>query len=330
MDYIGSKVKLVEWMFSIIKEAVPSSGTVFLDACSGSGAVSRAAAALGYRVVANDLMTFPSVIANGSIGLTRCQLNRAESEIERINKMTGKDGYFRRFFCDKSHPPRAYFTSCNACSIDRARHEISRVEDAKVRDYLLYCGLEAMSRVCNTTGVQAAFLKGFKERAIEDFELREEEVVGGSVESFRGDIISLLGDDGFRSSHKEYVLYIDPPYNQRQYGPNYHLYETFVRDDNPTPRGKTGLRDWKNECHSAFCSSRTCLDFLKKIVSSTSAKWVFVSYSSDGILKVDDIKRAFPNVRVHVRGQKRYRSDVSMGRVYDTSRLEEYLFQIAI
>ena len=37
------------------------------------------------------------------------------------------------------------------------------------------------------------------------------------------------------------VLYLDPPYNTRQYITNYHLLETIARYDAPALHGKTGL-----------------------------------------------------------------------------------------
>ena len=135
MDYIGSKVKLNDWLFEIIKNATgePKNKT-FLDACSGSGAVSRYAAQLGYQVISNDLMRFPSVIANGSIGLTDAQLKKATEEMEKLNKLRGISGYFYSNFCDESIPPRLYFTAYNAKRIDRVRKEIDSVDDPKVRD----------------------------------------------------------------------------------------------------------------------------------------------------------------------------------------------------
>ena len=85
MDYIGSKVKLNEWLFEHIAAAVsPSKNTVLMDACSGSGAVSRYAAKLGYNVISNDIMEFPRAIANGSIGLSDSQLEK-DRKSTRLN-----------------------------------------------------------------------------------------------------------------------------------------------------------------------------------------------------------------------------------------------------
>jgi adenine-specific DNA-methyltransferase len=302
-----------------------------LDACSGSGATSRNAAKLGFKVIANDILTFPSVVANGSIGLTETQQKVAANLIERINKVSGLKGYFYNNFCEKSTHPRKYFTSENAQLIDHFRQEIERITDPKIKDYLLYCALEAMSRVSNTTGVQAAFLKQYKDRAKDRIKLRVEPVVPGEVVATHSDILTLLNDTKFRQTYREDILYIDPPYNQRQYGPNYHLYETFVCGDNPTANGKTGLRDWKAESASKFCVKKECVNFLVNIVALTTAKFVFISYNSDGLLTTNDVYQALnPTAIVHMEkiGQRRYKSDTATTRTYNQDELYEYLFVV--
>ena len=101
----------------------------------------------------------------------------------------------------------------------------------------------------------------------------------------------------------------------------------------------TGLRDWKNECSSKFCVKKECLNFLTDIANSSSAKYVFVSYNSDGLLDkegkengkmLDSIKKSFPNAQVELfkKEQIRYKSDVSLGRKYNVEPLFEYLFAI--
>ena len=333
MDYIGSKAKLNQWIFEIITKVIQKQPTdcLFLDACSGSGAISRYAASLGFNVVANDIMMFPRIIANGSIGVSKEQQAQAKDLIEELNKnIVLVEDYFYHNFCDESKPPRMYFTASNAMLIDGIRYEIDSVVDAKIKDYLLYCGLEALSRVSNTTGVQAAFLKEFKARARDRFELRCENVVDGRISAYSMDILVLLHDAYYRQQYREDVLYIDPPYNQRQYGPNYHLYETFVRNDSPKARGMTGLRDWQSESSSDFCTKKKCLTFLVDVIMASTAQHIFVSYNSDGFFGKDELKQALPGMFVdcHEKDQRRYKSDISDSRQYNQEPLKEYLFEI--
>jgi len=332
MDYIGSKEKLNPWIFDTIREVVPlpPKDCTFLDACSGSGSVSRHAASLGYRVVANDLMQFPRAIANGSIGLTPEQKHIATDWIGHLNTLTGVEGFFCHHYCELSAPPRLYFTTENARLIDHARQAIQLVGDPKVQDYLLYCGIEALSRVSNTAGTHGAFLKDFKERARDRFTLRCEKTVEGVVEAYSRSILDLLLDPAYGETHQERIMYIDPPYNHRQYGSYYHLYETFVRNDSPTLTGKTGLRaGWQIESKSLFCNAKQCLDFLHRTVEASSANYVFVSYSTDGLVTVEDVKSVHPNVVIYALPQRRYKADSSGTRTYSDKALHELLFLIS-
>lgn len=330
MDYIGSKIKLNDWLFEhIVASVPPKRNAVLLDACSGSGAVSRHAAKLGYNVISNDIMAFPGAITNGSIGLTSEQIDKVKAWIPVLNSLDGIDGFFYNNFCPDSTPSRMYFTSTNAKLIDHIREVIDTESDKKVRDCLLYLTIEALSRVSNTAGTHGAFLKKFKERATDKLQLREELLVDGTVTAYSSDILALLTNPTFRKHTKEAVLYIDPPYNHRQYGPNYHLYETFVKNDSPTVTGKTGLRfEWQKESGSTFCSKKDCLTFIKTIVENTTAKYVFMSYSSDGLLTLHDIQTTFLDVVVHERDQRRYKADSSSDRTYSEKKLVEYLFEI--
>jgi adenine-specific DNA-methyltransferase len=128
------------------------------------------------------------------------------------------------------------------------------------------------------------------------------------------------------------ILYIDPPYNERQYAPNYHLYETFIRNDNPTIHGKTGLRDYNN-IKSTFCTKRSIKQSIVDTIIKTNASLILYSYSTDGILSeqefIDTIETTLPKAKLTIlkTPQKRYKADNK--RKNNTSQLFELLFVIS-
>jgi len=318
MDYIGSKVKLNEWMFNIIKDIVSPNGSVFVDGCSGSGAVSRYAAELGYNVIANDLMQFPKVLANGSIGLTETHRQAVFDKIKKLNVLEGIEGFFYEHYTS----PTTYFSAPNARRIDAVRLSLKKEKDEKVRDALLYCAIEALSRVSNTAGTHGAFMRELKDRAKAPYTLKPERFYSGEIQAYSSDILKLLG------WVKGDILYIDPPYNSRQYGNNYHLYETFVRYDNPKLVGMTKLRDgWQEESGSKFCYKKKCAEFMKAVIDAAKVKHIFISYSSDGLLTKDEICATF-NATVEQKDQRRYKADKDGNREYSDKPLFEYLFHI--
>lgn len=333
MRYIGSKEKLNDWLFSIILSDVKSDNLTFLDACSGSGSVSRYAAThFNFKkILSNDIMEFPSHIVRGSIALPESKLKQAQQMINEMNALPETAGFFYENYSE--HAKKLYFSNENAKKIDACRKYVNDLEnkDQYINSYLLYCLLDALSKVSNTTGIQAAFLKTMQNAAKKPLTIKALPSLHRCqlLKTFNNDILKLLNSNELRNYFKEDILYIDPPYNERQYGSNYHLYETLVKNDNPKVFGKTGLRDWKNESKSDFCSKKTCLSFTENIVKATEAKTVYISYSSDGLLSLDDFKSVFKNkMTVYEKDQKRYKSDDKNNRKYNEKELKEYLIKI--
>ena len=119
--------------------------------------------------------------------------------------------------------------------------------------------LEATSKVANISRTYGAYLKHWDGRTYKDLTL--------------------------------VPVYIDPPYNARQYITNYncHLLETIARYDNPHIRGKTGLRDYDAMEKSAYCANTNCLGAFRSLIEKADAKHILVSYNNEGLLSQDEI-----------------------------------------
>jgi adenine-specific DNA-methyltransferase len=96
------------------------------------------------------------------------------------------------------------------------------------------------------------------------------------------------------------VAYLDPPYNQHQYGSNYHMLNTIARWDKiPMPisfgpmgdlTDKAGIRrDWKNT-KSAYCSRSTAAKAFQEMLADLDARRIVLSYSTDGIIAFDELR----------------------------------------
>jgi adenine-specific DNA-methyltransferase len=236
MDYIGSKEKLNDWIFSIILSDIKSDNLIFLDACAGSGSVSKYASRYNFKkIISNDIMEFPSHIVRGAISLPSSKLEDALLLINQMNALSGVFGFFYKNYSEKAG--RLYFSDENAAKIDACRVFIDEKasNDTYIRSYLLYCLMEAFSSVSNTTGVQAAYLKALKSRAKQSLTIKPQKCYHKHelIETYTSSILDLLKSKMFRNKYSEDIIYIDPPYNERQYGPNYHLYETLIKYDEP-------------------------------------------------------------------------------------------------
>ena len=327
MDYIGSKTKLNEWIFNTLSEFIPKkkwNKLSFMDGCCGSGSTSKYAIQQGFKVISNDVFSFSSVIIKGFSGISLD--NKIEKVIEQhinnINTIKNCRGFFFKNYSVSAG--RSYFTDENAMKIDATRKYIKRIKDKNIKNYLLYISLEGMSSIMNTTGVQAAFLKKIKKRASNEFKIKNYPTHKADVQTFNMNLEELV-------SKNTDILYIDPPYNNRQYGPNYHLYETFIKNDNPKLSGVTGLRDWQNESKSDFCSKKTCSKTFSSIISKSNASIIMISYSSDGLLSEQESMEIFSlygKATLYKKPQNRYRSDKEEKRKYNNDFLNEFLFVI--
>ena len=131
------------------------------------------------------------------------------------------------------------------------------------------------------------------------------------------------------------LLYLDPPYNTRQYSGYYHVPELLARGwfDGPVElRGKTGLISNATQ-RSAWCSRRDAPSALRAMLAATGAKHVLVSYNSEGVIPDREVRAilrgaaADGRVRRFARRYKRYRADSDReGRRYKGDVVSELLY----
>lgn len=327
-DYIGSKLRFSDWIIKHIGKYFPQKlrNKSVIDCCSGSGKITQALTQSGASVLSIDVLKFANIMAEGST-VQNLDINKTKQHIDRINKINGVNGFFFNSYCPNVN--RMYFTDDNARKIDACRQYIEVYTEGQLKKYLLYCAIEALSRVQNTSGHQVSYLKQFKSRALNKFQIKFEPIYPGNVKSIYGDIVELFKT---KLSDKEYdAVYIDPPYNERQYGGYYHIYETFIRYDNPIIHGITGIRSWQNESKSDFCVKQKFFPYLFEIMKYCPSKQLFMSYNSDGLFSVDKIKDAINqskmcnNFYTYSQPVQRYKQCKT---VKTSGILLEYLFEI--
>ena len=84
------------------------------------------------------------------------------------------------------------------------------------------------------------------------------------------------------------ILYLDPPYNVRQYGANYHILNTIANYNAFVPKGKTGLPPYKR---SRYCSRVKVLDAFDYLLKNARFRYVFLSYNNEGLLSPETIRQ---------------------------------------
>lgn len=301
MRFIGNKTQLLE----NIKEVVDKHATdarSFCDIFSGTASVARYFKQW-YEVYSNDLLYFSYCLQRATIENSSRPAFATLSEgvgipdpISYFNAMPTESmeslSTEKRFFQNNYAPTggRMYITDSNALRIDFTRNTIEVWNQAGLLSpdeyfYLVASIIEGIPFVSNIAGTYGAFNKTWDIRSNKLFTLVELPVFNNGMnnKSYNEDGANLLrrisGD----------ILYIDPPYNERQYLPNYHVLETAAKYDFPALRGVTGQRSYELQ-RSDFCSKKTVARAFDALLANANFKHIILSYNTDGIMPLDEIE----------------------------------------
>lgn len=102
---------------------------------------------------------------------------------------------------------------------------------------------------------------------------------GYNNECYNEDYTSLLDTEAD-------LLYADPPYNSREYLPNYHILETIARYDYPEIHGVTGMRGYENQ-KSAFCKKGTVESAFEMLIRDCQSRYILISYNNEALLPTE-------------------------------------------
>jgi adenine-specific DNA-methyltransferase len=227
-----------------------------------------------------------------------------------------------------------YFTPENARRIDAIRLWLAENERELGGDayYAILAALiEAADRVANTTGVYAAWVKTYQPNAVRPLELRLEPVIrGNSCHAHQRDAIDLIHGVGDFD-----LLYLDPPYNTRQYPGYYHVPELLATgwfERAPRLRGKTGLIE-DDDKRSVWCSRGKAEAELERLLAAARCKHIVMSYNTEGIIPESSIERLLKTYgrvgtyRRYRHAYRRYRADSDgENRKYKGDAVTEYLY----
>ena len=310
MRYIGNKENILDKIYSILTENGVE-GDSFFDFFSGTTSVARYYKKLGYRVFSSDFLYLSFCLQKAYIENNREPLfgrllptllsvrcasffaSPLEQVVAYLNTISPVKGFIYKNYTPEGTAaldrPRMYFSSENGKVIDAIRIQIEKwkIEDLITdSEYyiLLACLIETVSFYANVAGVYAAFQKKWDPRAVKPLTLRPIEIIENDRDNkvYNANSLDLVPDIDVD------ILYVDPPYNGRQYLPNYHLLETIAKYDAPSIHGVTGMRDYESK-KSSFCNAKTALQGIDYIASSAKYKYLVLSYNSEGIMGKADI-----------------------------------------
>lgn len=319
MRFIGNKENLVEKIYQILYN-MGIVGNSFFDFFAGTSSVGQFFKKKGYQVFSCDLLYFSFVLQKAYIEnneeptfeklLSKINIKNNSlfstpliQVVDYLNAIPSKKGFIYEHYTPEGTKdldiPRMYFSNENGQIIDSIREQIESWKKEELiteNEYyiLLACLIETVPFYANISGVYAAFQKKWDVRAIKKLLLRPIEIITNNKEHkvFNQNSCELI------SKIEADIIYLDPPYNQRQYAPNYHLLETIAKYDNPSIRGVSGMRNYEHQ-KSQFCNEEQGLKELANIAQNANYKHLILSYNSEGIMppsKILTILRRFGKV----------------------------------
>ncbi len=302
MNYIGSKHSLLGFIERGINETLLNNKEqkkpvemAFADLFAGTGCVGGHFKTLGYSIIANDIQYYSYVVTKHMIE-NNGNLNKEKMAalINRLDNLQGIEGFIYENYSfggtEGQEFRRMYFSDENAKKCDSIRAQIETwLKDNFINKneyyFLLGSLINSIDKYANTASVYGAYLKKLKASAVKPMVLSPLPYTTGHVNCrvYNEDANSLIekieGD----------ILYLDPPYNERQYCANYHLLETIAKNDNPIITGKTGLREYKSQ-KSDFCVKSKVYSAFENLIKNANFKYIFLSYNNEGIMNFNDIK----------------------------------------
>lgn len=327
MNYIGSKYSLLDFLNSTITNVTGYKNGdeyIFADLFAGTGVVGASYRKKGCKVISNDIQYYSYVLNKYFIENVS---NDNATLLSYLNELPGIEGFIYNNYCAGSGSGRNYFTDDNGKKCDAIRTELERLHlNKKISDetyfYYLASLINSIDKYANTASVYGAFLKDIKKSAQKPFKLELlPQMNGVKGEVYNQDVNQLItqvsGD----------VLYLDPPYNARQYCTNYHVLETIAKYDNPELKGKTGLRNYDLQ-KSKYCSKRTLESEFEDLIKKAKFKYIFLSYNNEGLMSVDTIKTIMSKYGTYScteHGYRRFKADKSSNRNTGGEETIEYL-----
>lgn len=273
--YIGSKFRMIDFIKETMKkEKIEYSS--FLDLFGGTGIVGDFFNDQKTKVYVNDLLKSNYISYLAWFGSEKIDKNKIKRYIDKYNSLTVlKDNYFSLNFSN------TYFSEENCKKIGFIREDIEENYtnnnlNIRERAILITSLLYAMDKIANTVGHYDAYRKmGDLNKKLELCMLD----LKSNTNNKNNKIFNEDSNELVRNLKAD-VVYIDPPYNSRQYSDAYHLLENVAMWEKNEVHGVAKKME-QNGIRSKYCSVSAPLVF-KDLIENIDAKYIIVSYNNMG------------------------------------------------
>ena len=265
--YLGSKLKMLDFINEVVENNISNIKTV-ADILGGTGVVADLFRKKGKKIIINDILHSNVINYYTWFGNENIDYNKVISIITELNNLTPtSDNYVSMNFGGK------YFSYENAKKIGAIREQIDSYDvNEREKSFLLTSLLYAMDKVANTVGHYDAYRK--KMDTLNPIHLKVPEyIINKDNEIYCEDANQLV------KRIKADLVYIDTPYNSRQYGDTYHLLENIVDWKKSELTGVALKMVDRTHIKSKYSTSKASEAF-EDLINNIRAKYILVSYNN--------------------------------------------------
>lgn len=267
--YLGNKYRLLPFITNIISQECGNFDS-FADIFAGTGAVSSAYT--DKKLYTNDIL-----YSNYLCHLTWFSDEEFDSaKIEKYIEFFNSDLPYEKNYMTENFS-NTYFSDkvCSKIGFIReyieqefAKDKINEKERAMLITSLLY----GLDKIANTCGHYDAYRKNAELTDTLELAVPEPNKNLHHNQCFNCDTNELV------KSISADVVYIDPPYNSRQYCDAYHLIENIARWEKPEVFGVAKKMD-RTALKSKYCT-RSAPEAFDDLIENLNAKYIVVSYNN--------------------------------------------------
>ena len=267
--YLGNKYKLNNFIQSTISD-VCGDFESFADLFAGTGSV--ASVYMDKHLIVNDILYSNYVCHQTWFGTENFSKTKIANFIKRYNTISvSSDNYMSKNYGD------TYFSKKNCRKIGFIREDIEKnYKNSSLNNrekcILITSLLYAMDKIANTCGHYDAYRKnGELDRNLE-LQMPKIEKSNIKNEIYNEDInnlVKIISAD---------IVYLDPPYNSRQYCDAYHLLENVARWEKPKVIGVAKKMD-RTALKSDYCTISATRAF-EDLIKNIKAKYIVLSYNN--------------------------------------------------
>lgn len=321
--YLGNKYKLLPFITKVVDKECSDIQSI-ADIFAGTGAVSSAFT--DKIIITNDLMYSNYICNYAWFGSETYNQQTIIDYVVHYNSLSKlKDNYMTDNFAG------TYFSRDDCAKIGYIREDIEKnykkknINDRE-RAILITSLLYAMDKIAKTCGHYDAYRKGAEfDKPLELLVPLAEMHNNPNNRCYNEDANDLIG------SINADLIYIDPPYNSRQYCDAYHLLENVARWEKPEVFGVARKMD-RTKLKSKYCT-KSAAEAFENLVRNITSKYILLSYNnmaekgndrSNAKISDEDIMRILENkgtVKVFSESYKPFTTGKS-----DISENEERLF----